>query len=438
MSMPESQNEERSAARMKVVICPYCGETQPAGERCRVCLGLFEPLSRQATHNAMGPWFIRNPGNPFQPGMSYETLVKMVDRGQINRYTIVRGPTTKQFWTVARHTPGVAHLLGYCHSCDTPVNKKELGCAKCGAPFGAYLERNYLGLPEIKPLPWEAETPDATDQWGAHFGTPRPQATGLSSFGTDEELSGGASRMAATTVLPPPALNGGAHAGTSAPAPARPAPALASVLEADQSHLAARQRSLERRLAHQQRTIRWLIIIAAAAVVAALLFALGIFESEADQGEHSNPASGSDSAPLQEATTGRPTDDDQEALDNQGRPGDEQAQRGEEPAPPSSEGGAVEADQRAAQPGDAGAVLDSPGPADPFHLEFTRAEGLIAQSRDESANIDDRIARLTEAIAILKQIELAAPPESRPANLTDLIAAQERELKRLEVKRWLT
>ena len=147
--------------KTQVVICPYCGETQSAADRCRSCGGLFEPLSRQATHNAMGPWYVRDPAKPFQPGCGYETLVQLIDRGQVMKYSIVRGPTTKQFWTVAKHVSGVAHLLGYCHNCDGSVDACDHGCHVCGVPFGAYLDRNYLGLPDMRPLPWEAEVDGA-------------------------------------------------------------------------------------------------------------------------------------------------------------------------------------------------------------------------------------------------------------------------------------
>ena len=95
---------KETTTKTKVLICPYCGETQTTAERCRGCGGLFEPLSRQATHNAMGPWFVRDPGKPFHPGCNYETLIRMIDRGQVTKYSIVRGPTTKQFWTVAKHS----------------------------------------------------------------------------------------------------------------------------------------------------------------------------------------------------------------------------------------------------------------------------------------------------------------------------------------------
>src|SRR5580765_972695 len=142
--------------KTKVLICPYCGDTQSAGDRCRSCGGLFEPLSRQASHNAMGPWFIRDENRPFQPGCSYETLIRLIERGQVTKYAIIRSPTTKQFWTVAKRVPGIAHLLGYCHNCDASVDPGDHGCHACGVPFGAYLDRNYLGLPEVRPLPWEA------------------------------------------------------------------------------------------------------------------------------------------------------------------------------------------------------------------------------------------------------------------------------------------
>src|SRR5688572_8537034 len=179
-------------AKSKVIICPYCGDTQAAGERCRSCSGLFEPLSRQATHNAMGPWFMRDERRPFQPGCSYETLVKLIERGQITRYAIVRGPTTRQFWTVARRVPGIAHLLGYCHNCDASVDAQDHGCHACGVPFGAYLDRNFMGLPEIRPLPWEASQDegvrdsDSTSRLVDFRRAAEP--LGLSSFASDEEL----------------------------------------------------------------------------------------------------------------------------------------------------------------------------------------------------------------------------------------------------------
>ena len=180
-------------SKTKLIICPYCGDTQPPGDACRACGGLFEQLSRQATHNQMGPWFVRDEKRPFQPGCSYETLVKLIQRGQVTKYSILRGPTTRQFWTVARHVPGVAHLLGYCHACDAQVDPGDHGCHACGVAFGAYLDRNFLGLPEIRPLPWELDANEEIRQAasGHRMAWDQPVRGGsLSSFATDEELYG--------------------------------------------------------------------------------------------------------------------------------------------------------------------------------------------------------------------------------------------------------
>ncbi len=439
--MADPSSESTQTAKMKVVICPYCGETQPASERCRVCQGLFEPLSRQATHNAMGPWFIRNPSNPHQPGCSYEMLVKMVDRGQINRYTIVRGPTTKQFWTVARHTPGVAHLLGYCHNCDAAVSKKDLGCAKCGAPFGAYLERNYMGLPEIKPLPWESDTPDATDQWGTHFGPPRPQATGLSSFGTDEELAAGGGRMGSPAMVSP-RMNGGTGVGT-ATAPAGVASSslsVARVLDDDSSHAAARQRTLERRLNQQQQSIRWLLVAVGAVVLIALLFAFDVFsggseEASTDGNDGSvdaaeDEASGSDeveSVSLSEDTSDQIT-------------GYDRTEYAPHDAPKASLANGRETEvqivpEQIPETSNAGDTA-RPQQPDPFAIEFDRAQGLLRQARDENVEIDARIAAMTDAIGILEQLSAVAPPESHTVLPAEELEALRTELKRLETKKW--
>ncbi|MFI4861767.1 MAG: hypothetical protein ACIAXF_13935 [Phycisphaerales bacterium JB063] len=130
----------------KLVLCPYCGHAQYGGERCQDCGGLFEPLSRRATQIAMGPWYIRNKSNPFKPGCCYDIVKRMAETGKIKPTTVMRGPTTKQFWSIARNVPGVAHLVGYCQSCNAHVSPNEPKCPKCDAPFGEPRSRNELGL----------------------------------------------------------------------------------------------------------------------------------------------------------------------------------------------------------------------------------------------------------------------------------------------------
>ncbi len=132
----------------KLVLCPYCGHAQGASKsnRCNDCGGLFEPLSRRATQIAMGPWTVRDKAHPFRPGCSYPVLVKMIEAGRVTPTTVLRGPTTRQFWSVARNVPGVAHLLGYCHNCGFHVDPEAKLCPKCETPFKKVRTRNELGL----------------------------------------------------------------------------------------------------------------------------------------------------------------------------------------------------------------------------------------------------------------------------------------------------
>lgn len=130
----------------RYILCPYCGHPQSVADQCSACGGLFEPLSRKATQISMGPWFIRDRNSPFRPGCSFEILKKQIDAGRVKGNTVLRGPTTHQFWSVARNTPGVSHLLGYCHDCNASVQPTDPQCPKCSANFNIPETRNQLGL----------------------------------------------------------------------------------------------------------------------------------------------------------------------------------------------------------------------------------------------------------------------------------------------------
>lgn len=147
------------------VLCPFCGTSQAAAEiaatgTCKACRNRMDPMARIATHNAMGPWFVRDLTNPFAPGCSYETLAAMCARGRVKLVSVVRGPTTQQFWKLAAHTPGVAVLLGQCHACAEHVKVDDQTCPACHAQlrppipvgvgrFMAIDDRQQLGLPPV-------------------------------------------------------------------------------------------------------------------------------------------------------------------------------------------------------------------------------------------------------------------------------------------------
>lgn len=144
------------AASDKKQLCPYCGGESTDPKQCAHCRGLFEPLSRQASQNAMGPWFVRDEANPFRPGCSYPTLRLLATRGKIGPMTVLRGPPTRQFWMHARNVPGVGHLFGECHACRAIVQRGDAQCGKCGASFLVDDDRQYLGLADVRLIPGQA------------------------------------------------------------------------------------------------------------------------------------------------------------------------------------------------------------------------------------------------------------------------------------------
>lgn len=140
----------------RLALCPYCGEELGAVAQCGTCRGLMDPLSKQASQNAMGPWAVRDEGAPFRPCFSYETLRGLIARGRVNAQSVLRGPSTRQFWMRASQVPGVAHLLGMCHACQHAASATDKACSACGATFEVETDRQFLGLSPIRLLPGHA------------------------------------------------------------------------------------------------------------------------------------------------------------------------------------------------------------------------------------------------------------------------------------------
>lgn len=219
----------------RAVVCPYCGQITGAATRCDRCGGRFDPLSRQATQNAMGPWTFLDPACPTRPGCSYETLRTLVERAIVKRDAVIRGPSTRQFWMLATRVPGVAHLFGVCHSCQARVSPDDYSCKACGAVFEVERDRQHLGVGPIRLLPGEAN----------------------------------ADRLAAAAGVP-------MHEPAYAPAGVRPAPSPAGLARTPSAGADDRRRRLaERREAHRRRT-NTTLMIAGALVAVAVLIVLGV------------------------------------------------------------------------------------------------------------------------------------------------------------------
>jgi predicted amidophosphoribosyltransferase len=117
-------------AKAEAILCPYCGSRQKVSLACESCGGRFDVASLQATQNDMGSWFVRDSRRPHFVGYSYHAIVAAIRSGEIGRDHIVRGPSTRQLWTVARRAAGIAHLFGRCYGCQGPVTSEDGSCMR--------------------------------------------------------------------------------------------------------------------------------------------------------------------------------------------------------------------------------------------------------------------------------------------------------------------
>jgi hypothetical protein len=350
-----------------------------------------------------------------------------VEREQIAKHTIIRGPTTRQFWTIAKRVPGVAHLLGYCHNCAASVDPADHGCHACGVPFGAYLDRNYLGLPEIRPLPWEAQ-PEENDS--ARFAgrsvqfSQRGQAAGLSSFASDEEL-----RSEVGSSGPP---TGGA-AGAAAPAGARGAvgsapsepvhePGVGSAAQTprvganlfDDYAAAAVTRSLQRKVAAQRRTIRGL---GAAVFIFVFVAAVVGLASLVDDSDPQTPGDGT-----------------QGLSDVGGASADQAADTPQVSTDPPTSDPVPSPDDASPAP----AQTDQEPQADPPGQEpqddYAKAMQLIKTAQQVDRPTKDRIRDYEEALRLLQAIVSEAPADAQPDDLSAAIERTNKALERLRLE----
>lgn len=452
---PQAEIGNIAMAKTKVLICPYCGETQPAGDVCRACGGLFEPMSRQATHNAMGPWFIRDPEKPFQPGCSYDTLTKLVQRGVVTKLTIVRGPTTKQYWTVAKRVAGISHLLGYCHQCDSDVKPSDHGCPECGAVFGAYLDRNYLGLPELRAMPWEESVSDYGSAPPPEVSTPgrgsgisafqaSPPPGRISSFATNEELRGEALERAAsvTRKQDPVALVTSKfdEPGQSAPAaieeaqvesadePVASAAHSAPEVQPIASYDDAALRTARRRALQYQKTGQRLWIALAFSVVLNVALASVMLTRGGDDAAAVNQ----ESSPTANSSTSKNTSTTKPVTEPK-----QTAKPTEAPVKSDGDGDAAKVGSNAhTESESAKPVVDSS--VDPETIRFEtlldEAHALIEKAQDESRGSSERISDYESAIQKLNEVRINAPASVRPNDIADQIAEAQRELERLKLR----
>jgi hypothetical protein len=139
---PSSSAAQRGAGNFadvanRKIVCPFCGAINDAvpeegkGITCPRCTMQDSPATRQATKSRIGPWFVRQNRNPSAPGMRFETLLMLVNRGQVTATSIVRGPTTHQLWRFAAQVKGLSREFGLCYSCGASIDRTASLCPHC-------------------------------------------------------------------------------------------------------------------------------------------------------------------------------------------------------------------------------------------------------------------------------------------------------------------
>lgn len=448
------------AREPKAILCPYCGLMQPPPtgvtpqakgdsgsgmgglQRCAACGGLFDALSRKATQIAMGPWYIRDKANPFRPGCSFEVLKKQIEAGRIKATTVLRGPTTRQFWAIARNTPGVGHLLGYCHRCGAKVDKTDVACPECAEPFMEPDERNELGLQfptkhaveqAQKSLERELEAmgrPSSSVQATTSSETPRaakPVAAGSESRtrpsahepGEDllNEILGpvqtgdlAAAPAAAVSQTPPPATTA-----------ARVKPGLALDFapsgddEGDDTASTAAAPQLYVAQSRSTQLIIWLLVglnlLLLPVLIVALLYFMGVFNDESEQA--TQPALRSpvfdgspDLTPTQPAVTVEP--DRQQAVS----------------MPTLTAGRQPEAEP----------PVESPVEPDPTAIPAPPTRTVADAANDAMAEAlrREQAGELQSALSLMQDIERKTPPADQPVELASAMRRVQQKIERSE------
>ncbi len=117
---------------MLKAVCPFCGQINQKGDlACPRCGMEDTPGTRQATRSKVGPWSVLQHRNPSAPGMNFETLISLIEKGRVTPRSIVRGPTTHQLWRYASKVKGISREFGLCWGCGGEITKSSKVCPGC-------------------------------------------------------------------------------------------------------------------------------------------------------------------------------------------------------------------------------------------------------------------------------------------------------------------
>jgi hypothetical protein len=162
-------------------VCPFCGTQRETDVGpCAHCSLEDTPTTRSATRGKLGPWYVLQSRNPSAPGMNFATLMVLVQKGRVSARSVLRGPTTGQFWRYAAKVKGVSREFGLCWSCGGEVAKNARACPACKRlqepPLNpdVLLESAELSSEELAEAIWSDHTPHSSQMPGSLGAGPAP------------------------------------------------------------------------------------------------------------------------------------------------------------------------------------------------------------------------------------------------------------------------
>ena len=118
-------------------VCPFCGTQRDSDVgACMHCSLEDTPTTRSATRSKLGPWYVLQSRNPSAPGMNFATLMVLMQKGRVTARSVLRGPTTGQFWRHAAKVKGVSREFGLCWNCGGDIARNARACAHCAPGRG--------------------------------------------------------------------------------------------------------------------------------------------------------------------------------------------------------------------------------------------------------------------------------------------------------------
>lgn len=132
LEMADSRTISADAPPVESVVCPFCAHvrTESTGS-CPKCTMEDTPTTRRSTGERIGPWFVLQRKNPTAPGLRLSVLLTLARRGHVTAKSIVRGPTTGQFWRYASQVKGLSRVFGTCWHCGSSVSPDATNCPRC-------------------------------------------------------------------------------------------------------------------------------------------------------------------------------------------------------------------------------------------------------------------------------------------------------------------